>query len=178
LVQVALLAGIGAIALPGRAVQLADGTVYFDRPPALLGASTTQAGTNVPFAVHYFSLVLSAEAGEPLQRIEIAQDRSDRLYYRLDETRAFVGERRQRGEAIALRTVTQDPDTGVVNIELAEPVAPGQTMTVGLRVRRNPRWDGVYLFGVKAFPAGDRAYGQFLGYGRIHFYNSRDSIFP
>jgi hypothetical protein len=167
----ATLTILGAIALPGRSVQLADGTVHFNRPPALVAASTSQAATRMPTATHYFTLALSAEAGEPLQRVEIAPDGSDRLRYRLEETQVFLGDRHQRGPAIGVATTTQDPETGVVRVQLAAPVQPGQTVTMGLRVRRNPRWDGVYLFGVTAFPAGDRVQGQFIGYGRIHFYD-------
>jgi len=35
---------------------------------------------------------------------------------------------------------------------------------------RNPCYGGAYLFGLTAFPQGEVPHGQFLGYGRIHFY--------
>ncbi|HEY9294790.1 MAG TPA: DUF2808 domain-containing protein [Phormidium sp.] len=39
---------------------------------------------------------------------------------------------------------------------------------------RNPCFSGVYLFGVTAFPQGEKAHGQFLGFGRFHFYDRRN----
>ena len=57
---------------------------------------------------------------------------------------------------------------GEATIAFDPPVSPGTTVTVALRAKRNPS-GGVYLFGVTAFPAGERSWGQFLGYGRLHF---------
>lgn len=36
-------------------------------------------------------------------------------------------------------------------------------------------FSGVYLFGVTAFPAGEKSHGQFIGFGRLHFYNDGGS---
>nr|WP_199755917.1 DUF2808 domain-containing protein [Chroococcidiopsis cubana] len=47
-------------------------------------------------------------------------------------------------------------------------MSPGTTVTVALRAKRNPS-GGIYLFGVTAFPTGEKSSGQFLGYGRLHF---------
>lgn len=69
---------------------------------------------------------------------------------------------------------TQPAKSGEVTVAFNPPVQPGKTVTVALRAKKNPTGGGIYLFGIKAFPGGENSYGQFLGYGRLHFYsNSR-----
>jgi hypothetical protein len=77
-----------------------------------------------------------------------------------------------RRNVTGLGEVSQDRQTRAVTINFNPPIPPGQTVTVSLRPRQNPIFSGVYLFGITAYPQGEKAYGQFLGYGRLHFYNS------
>lgn len=165
-----------------QAVQLSDGKVYFVQPPRLVAASATQTQTSISGATYYFTLAVPENAGEPLQRIAISQQDATNsarvVEYELDETRAFVGTRRDRDNALPLGETTFDPDSQTVFVTFDPPVAPGTTVTVGLRPERNPLTDGLYLFGVTAFPAGESAYGQFLGYGRLQFERPDNDFFP
>lgn len=168
----------GVNPFPSQAVTLADGTVYFVQPPRLLKATTTQSATYAWSATHYFTLELPENAGEPLQRVTIAQREGvDVLRYDLEDSRAFVGQPTGKRQAIPLGVVTADRKTRTVSVTFDPPIAPGQTVTIGLRPVRNPNIGGVYLFGVTAFPAGEKAHGQFLGFGRLHFYEARDAWF-
>lgn len=171
---VATLAGTAcALGLLGsaQAVSLADGTVYFTAPPRLVGAITTQKSTYVWGATYYFTLRIPENAGEPLQRITIVQRESpDTLRFYADQTRASEGERYDSSLPIPLGTVIADKETRTISIPFNPPIAPGKTITVGIRPLQNPDSGGVYLFGVTAFPPGDKAYGQFLGFGRLSFY--------
>jgi hypothetical protein len=161
---------------PSQAVTLADGTVYFVQPPRLLKATTTQSATYAWSATYYFTLELPEKAGEPLQRITIAQREGvDVLRYDLKDSRAFLGRPTGKRQAIALGEVTADRKTRSVSVTFNPPLAPGQTVTVGLRPVRNPNIGGVYLFGMTAFPAGEKTHGQFLGFGRLQFYEAFDS---
>ena len=166
--------GLAIAPLPGRTVQLADGTIWFERPPSLADASTTRNSAYANRPTYYFTLDVPTDAGEPLGRIAITQrdftTASGRIRYDLNDSVAFFGTRRDRGDRLPIQAVNFDPETASVSVTLAEPIAPGNTVTLGLRPYRNPRRSGVYLFGVTAFPAGDQAHGQFLGYGRLHFY--------
>ncbi|HEY9642399.1 MAG TPA: DUF2808 domain-containing protein [Coleofasciculaceae cyanobacterium] len=168
------------LSLRSQAVEL-RGQMYFNHPPTLVNATTTERRTTASGATYYFTLSVPEDAGEPLQRIAIAQkDGSDSfrmVQYRTDNTRAFIGTPRKRGDALAVGETTFDSNTQTVTVTFAEPVAPGQTVTVGLRPTRNPVVDGIYLFGVTAYPAGNNSYGQFLGYGRLNF-DSSDSESP
>lgn len=163
-----------------QAVQLQDGKVYFTQPPSLVEAVTTYKNVNAWGATYYFTVNLPATAGEPLQKITINQREGvDRIRFDLKDSVAFEGTRSNRGQRVELKDMSSDRKTKTVSLTFEPPLSPGKTVTVGLKPRRNPMVSGVYLFGVTAFPPGDKAHGQFLGYGRLHFYNNGfDSIVP
>ncbi|MEB3358776.1 MAG: DUF2808 domain-containing protein [Synechococcales bacterium] len=166
----------------GQAVQLANGQVYFDRPPRLVDSSVLRDRTAAPNVGYFFSLEVPADAGEPLQSVAIAQRDGEtftrEIEYELDETEAFVGTRRRRGADLPVATTTWDDETNTAVVTFDPPVPPGTDLTIRLEAERNPRRSGIYLFGITAYPAGADPYGQFLGYGRLHFYDSgNDSIF-
>ena len=159
-----------------RSAQLRDGTVSFVQQPSLVEATTTQKSVNEWNATYYFTIDLPKDAGEPLQRVTINQHEGvDDIRFNLEDTRAFVGTRRHKGDNIPLGAVTRDRKTQTVTVIFDPPVAPGTTVTIGLRPVQNPFTSGVYLFGVKAFPAGEKPAGQFMGYGRLQFYG--DDLF-
>lgn len=165
-----------AFSLSAQSVQLADGTVAFVQPPRLLEARTTEKGVRTIGAKYYFTLGLPSDAGEPLQRVTITQRESpDVIRFSLDKTEAFTDE--DRDQQLALDEVTRDKETRTVTVTFNPPVPPGETVTIRLRAR-NPDVPGVYLFGVTAFPQGEKVSSQFLGFGRLQFYSGNgDSSF-
>jgi hypothetical protein len=173
--------GFAAIISPtAQAVQLSDGRVYFERPPSLVDSGTTRNRVLAYDPTYYFTLEVPQNAGEPLARVAIAQQNASNfarsVEFDLEDSRAFVGTRRDRGEALTLTNLTTDPETQTVSVTFDPPVPPGTVVTLGLNAERNPRSGGVYLFGVTAFPPGESAYGQFLGYGRFNFYEGNNSF--
>lgn len=169
----ALTISIGGFTQASQAIRLADGTVYFVQPPDLIEATTTFKGINDWGATYYFTINLPENAGEPLQRVTINQQQgTDNIRYDLDDTRAFLGTRNRKGARLTLGEVTRDQDKKIISITFDPPVSPGQTATIGLRPVENPTFSGVYLFGVTAFPVGEKSHGQFMGYGRLQFYDS------
>lgn len=161
---------------PAQAVQI-RGTTYFTAPPRLVGASTTQNYVYAWSVTYYFTLDVPENAGEPLQRVAIAQNEgADRVRFNLKETEAFEGDRNSNTK-IGLGEVTQDDKTKAITVSFNPPVAPGKRVTIALEPYANPSFGGVYLFGVTAFPQGEPAYGQFLGFGRISIYENRGSFF-
>lgn len=168
----AVAAGIcGAVGQSASSVTLSDGTVNFVGVPRLEGASTTFNQTYAWGATYYFTIVVPENAGEPLERIAIAQHQgSDDIEFDLEESRAYEGTRRNRESEIPLVAATPKNNRQTLEISFSPPVPPGKTVTIALRPVQNPRYAGVYLFGVTAFPAGETAKGQFLGFGRLHFY--------
>ena len=158
--------GMGSI----QAVQLADGTVAFAHPPKLLNAITTFRAARARGAKYYFTMFLPATAEETVQKITVnLRQGADDINYKLDKTIAAVGTARDKNASIAIAETTFDEETETVTVILAEPVTAGTTFTIGLRPKRNPDLGGTYLFGVTAFPAGEKAQGIYLGAARLQF---------
>jgi hypothetical protein len=169
-----LAIALGLSIMPaGQALEV-NGTVYFERPPSLGDVSTTRSTTLAAGSTYYVTLDVPSNAGEPLHTVTITQENgssaSQRIRFQGDRTTAFTGSRRQRGDAIAIQSAIYDEDSHSLTVTFEPAVPPGTTVTLALRPTRNPRLDGVYLLGITAYPPGDPAHGQFLGYGRLHFY--------
>ena len=164
------------------AVQLADGTIYFTQPPRLLEAVATQTAASAWGSRYYFTIQLPENSGESLQKLAIFQHNgSDIVRFDLAATRANQGNYRAHGSPLTVAAVTQEslPDyagreKSALVVTFSPPVPPGQTVTIALHPKHNPQYPGVYLFGVTAFPPGDRVHPQFLGFGRLHFYSNDD----
>lgn len=168
----AALAGMWGVYCPSaQAIRLANGTVSFEKPPDLVSASTTFQDVNVWGATYFFTISLPSNAGEPLQQVTINQiEGLDNIRFNLKETYAVEGTGWHEGKKLTLGEVRRDKEKHAVSVMFNPPVPPGTTFTIALRPERNPFDDGVYLFGVTAFPAGEKPYGLYLGVGRLHFY--------
>lgn len=159
------------------ALKRADGSISFVQPPLLVGAKTPYTDTNVWDTTYYFTLDLPLNAGEPLQKVTFSQTQGSQLIrFDLKHSSAFEGTQDHEGQKLALKPpVKGDRQTQTVTVTFDPPVSPGKTVTIALRTDRNPLYDGIYLFGVTAFPPGEQAAGQFLGYGRLQFYTDGNS---
>lgn len=157
---------------------LVRGTVYFNQPPSLVETATTYNDVYVWGATYYFTINVPDNAVEPLQKITLNQREGvDNIRFDLKRTYAFEGTRRREGQKLGLSDVTSQRKERTVSITFNPPIPPGKTITVAMKPVQNPTVPGVYLYGVTAFPAGEKAYGQFLGYGRLQFYSSGHSFF-
>ena len=144
-------------------VQPPDGTVAFTQPPLLVGAKTPYPDTDVPDTTYYFTLELSPNASQT--------EGSQLIRFDLKHSYAFEGTQGHQGPKLPLQPPAKgDSRTQNITVTFDPPVPPGKTVTIALRTVRNPLYDGVYLFGVTAFPAGEQTTGQFIGYGRLQFY--------
>lgn len=154
-----------------RAIQLGDGTVSFEKSPLLIGAVTTFQEVRVWEAKYYFTITVPKEAGEPLAKVTITQRQgAENLRFQVEKTLAFEGSPRSRGKSLRTETISLNAENTPLEVTFLPPVPPGSTVTIGLKPRQNPQWGGVYLFGVTAFPAGEKARGLYLGVGRLQFY--------
>ena len=159
------------------AVQFPDGTVSFEQSPRLVEAKTTFNNVGAWGAKYYFTIELPSDAGEPLQKVTLnLRQGADDIRFRIDDTFAFIGTPDGDREKIPQTATIDEDDT--ISVVFEQPISPGTTVTVGLRPRRNPDLSGVYLFGVTAFPAGEKPYGLYLGPGRLQFYRGvNDELF-
>lgn len=163
----------GVIAtVSAKAANLADGRTLFDHPPDLVEATTldNQAGLE---SSYHFVIEMPADAGEALEAVVIEPlDHANDFHFNHGATGAQLSTAYAQGPAVELSSVGGAPDNpDEVLIVFADPVQPGETVTVTLENHHNPR-GGVYLFGVTAYPEGENGVGQFLGYGRIQIYDA------
>ena len=163
-----------SIAMPSQAVRFPDGTVAFESGISLVDAYTTFSGVRVRQARYYFDLELPADLGEPLSKIVIKQrSGGDEVKFKPEKTKAYLGSHSDKQEPLEVTTAI-DEATSEVTVQFEKPIPPGSAVTVGIKPRENPDYAGVYLFGVTAFPAGDKPTGMYLGPGRLHFYRGGD----
>ena len=162
--------------LLSSAVNAADGTTAFTQPPRLVSASTPYTDTNILDATYYFTIELPATSGEPLQQVTFSQtEGSQRIRFDQQDSVAFEGTRNHPGPKLALKLTKSDRSSQAVTVTFDPPLPPGRTVTIGIHPVRNPLLDGIYLFGVTAFPPGEKVAGQFLGFGRLQFYTDGDN---
>jgi hypothetical protein len=150
------------------------GQTFFSHPPLLMRVAASQIGAEIP-ATYEFTLTVPEDAGQPLKAVTIAQAANvETVKFDVSNSKAFVGDRLTASSQIQLASVggEQPANPGEVTIVFAQPVQPGNSVTVVLAAQHNPNWGGVYEFGVTAYPEGNNGRGQFLGYGRINFYGT------
>lgn len=158
--------------LPSQAIQAPDGTVSFESGLLLVDSHATFNTIRMRQSRYYFDLELPEAIGEPLQKVIIQQRRgSDDIEFKPDRTKAYFGDHRNRQEPLE-STTSFNEETGEVIVEFLNPIPPGNKVTIGIKPRRNPDLGGVYLFGVTAFPAGEKSRGLYLGAGRLDFFDS------
>ena len=163
--------------LPASGVQTRDGTVAFEAGLLLVDAHTTFKGVRVRAARYYFDLELPEDIGEPLKKVVIRQrSGGDDIKFRPEKTEVYLGDHRNKAEQIGAIAVVNE-ESEAITVEFEQPIPPGNRVTIGIKPRRNPDYAGVYLFGVTAFPQGEKARGMYLGPGRLHFYRGGDGRF-
>jgi hypothetical protein len=156
-----------------QAVQLSDGVVYFVEPPSLGSVTTTYNAVDVLQPTYYFTIDIPENAGEPLKKVVINQiEGVDHPLGNLADVYATIGSRKDKKVRQTIEPLVKDPNKRTVSVIFNPPVSPGQKITIALIPVSNPDVSGVYLFGVTAFPTGEKSHGQFLGVGRLQFYSS------
>jgi hypothetical protein len=159
---------VGLWPLPAAAVRFADGTVQFAGVPSLGKVSTTDNQAYAWSATYLFTLQVPGDASEPLGQVILQQTEGvDEIEFNLKRTYAYLnGDRNQRTPVEATQV---KPDT--LELVFNPPIPSNSTVTLGLRPYTNPRTGGVYLFGVTTAPAGEKVRSQFIGTGRLQFYD-------
>ena len=163
--------------LKSQAVQYPDGKLAFESAVLLIDTHATFNQVRSRQAKYYFDLELPKDVGEPLGKVIIKQRAGgERVRFELDKTKVYLGNHNNKQEELN-STTTYNEETEEITVKLNRPILPGSNLTVGIKPKRNPDYAGVYLFGVTAFPPGERSLGLYLGAGRIHFYRRNDLNF-
>ncbi len=130
--------------------------------------TTTSAipATYVGGATYEFTITVPQDAGASLQAVTIRQEPGlGTVAFNPNESRAIAA----NGANIPLASIGGASETDTT-IAFEQPIQPGETVTVTLKADRTPTLEGVYLYGITAYPVGDQSNGLFLGYGRVQIY--------
>ena len=158
--------------LKSQAVEYPDGKLAFESAVLLTDTYATFNSVRARQAKYYFDLELPNDVGEPLGKVVIKQRTGgDEVQFKPDKTKVYLGSHNDKQQELEATTFYNE-DTGEVTVKFDREVSPGSNLTIALRPKRNPDFAGVYLFGVTAFPPGEKSLGLYLGAGRLHFYQS------
>ena len=147
-------------------------TYFTGKPPQLEDTSATFSAVNVRNVKYYFTINLPEASAQSLGTVTIQQNPSpEAIEFKLPRTQAFIGTRNNRGEALGLKSVVQDPETQAIEITFDPAIPAATTVTIGLLAKYNPSIGGVYIFRVRAFPSGSNPTGLDLGVGRFNIYD-------
>ncbi len=154
------------------AVQYPDGKLAFESAVLLKNTYATFNQVRARHAKYYFNLELPNNVGESLGKVIIKQRAGgDEIKFKPDKTRVYLGNHNNKQDELDSTTFYNE-DTGEIDVQFDRAIPPGSNLTIGLKPKRNPDLGGVYLFGVTAFPPGERSLGLYLGAGRLHFYEN------
>ena len=157
--------------LSANAIDLGDGRTSFEKSPRLIRTAASRSSVGSPSS-YQFTIEVPKDAGEALNAITISpKGNAEKINFNVSNSEAFIGDSFAGGTDLSLANIggSQINDSNEVTFVFDQPVQPGNTVTVSLKTNRNPRFPGVYLFGVTAFPEGENSPGLYLGSGRLHF---------
>ncbi|MBD2208148.1 DUF2808 domain-containing protein [Calothrix sp. FACHB-1219] len=138
-----------------------------------LSARTTYNQTYVSTATYYFTISVPASATKPLQQVTLTQIQGgENIEFDAQKSSAFVGTSERAGQNLQFAIANNPSQDDSVTLQFAQPLPPGQTVTIALKPYRNPAYEGFYLFHVKAAPADQSTEGQSLGVARLQFYQN------
>ncbi len=159
---------LGLSGSPAFAIQTADGSTYFQQVPRLLRAAVSPRQTHTRGATLQITVQVPQEAGESLQTLVIDQSQNlETLRINPERIAAVLGDRWQsEAPTVPIQTELRDSE---IRVQFLPALAPGATVTLGLRPIATPTTSGAYLYGVTALASGSQPYPYFLGYGRVVF---------
>jgi hypothetical protein len=135
-------------------------------------ASTTYNQTSFAAATYYFTVAIPASGVKPLQQVTLTQIQGgENIEFDTKQSSAFVERSDRTAKNLPISSVSNSNENASVTIQFAQPLPAGTTVKIALKPYRNPIYDGVYLFHLKAAPANQNTTeGQSLGVARLQFY--------
>ncbi|WP_230966139.1 DUF2808 domain-containing protein [Nostoc sp. NZL] len=122
---------------------------------------------------NYLTLTVPASATEALQQVAFTQIQGlEAIRFNSQESFAFEGKGEtanklaRRGQKLGITLANRENQPQTVIVTFDQPVAPGKTITIGLKPFRNPMYDSVYQFQVQTLST----YNPIIGTARLQFY--------
>lgn len=149
------------------ASQVSTGSTQFEHAPRLVGATTNQLAAFVSGGTYEFTLTVPQNAGAPLAAVTISQEpNAPKIQFETNQSRVTAN-----GVTVPLTSIG-GAGSDEITIAFDRPIQPGSTVKISLQAQQSPGSEGVYLFGVTAYPAGEQTNGLFLGYGRVSLFSN------
>lgn len=159
------------IPVSALALKTHNGQTIFEASPTILDVSTTSTKARLSIVKYHLIVKIPANAGEPLQAIKIEQRKNfpDSIIFDQNQTRAFLGDSHQQELTLSPTAMKEkEMSPGEITVIFAQPIPPGNLVTIELKPKNNPRFSGIYQFGVTAYPQGENPQGLYLGSRRIN----------
>ncbi|WP_193200561.1 DUF2808 domain-containing protein [Nostoc sp. MG11] len=163
--------GLCLLSIPGTYA------VVSAQPARLLSAMTTYNEVSAWEATYYFTLTVPASATDSLQQVALTQIQGlEAIRFNSQESFAFEGKGEtadklaRRGQKLGIRLADSENQPRTVIVTFDQPVAPGKTITIGLKPFRNLMYDGVYQFQVQTLSTDKSTYNPIIGTARLQFY--------
>jgi hypothetical protein len=147
------------------------------QPARLLSTTTTYNHVNAWESTYYLSITVPASATEALQQVALTQIQGlEAIRFNPQESFAFEGSvdtanLSRKGQKLGITLANSGNKSRTVVVTFVQPVAPGKTITIGLKPFRNPMYDGVYQFQVQTLSTGKSTHNPIIGIARLQFYN-------
>ena len=140
--------------------------VRFVQSPRLLSSTTTEKTTNQLGARYFFTIEVPENAGASLEQLDFKLNLGVQFpRFSTTATKVFAG-KSKKGKKIPVKMVVTDPPSRTVSVTMAQPIKPGETATVMLKMVKNPSV-GTYQYEIKGHPVDSQGAGQYIGLGRI-----------
>jgi hypothetical protein len=163
--------GLCLLSIPGTYA------VVSAQPARLLSATTTYNQISAWEATYYLTLTVPASATEALQQVALTQIQGlEAISFNSQESFAFeekaetTNKSALRGEKLGITLANSENKPQTVIVTFEQPVAPGKTITIGLKPFRNPMYDGMYQFQVQTLSTGKSTHNPIIGTARLQFY--------
>lgn len=178
-----IVIGLTPLNVPARAqrVRLPEKPSYwsqqaesFGRVPRLINASATHQTPNTP-STYFFTIAVPKNARDALKAVTIDQKSGlEKIAFAADRSRAVLGGDLASGSPLTLTPIGGSEPQGMNEVTLVfdEPIQPGHSVTIGVQVSANPSHEGIYSFGVTAFPKNEKSPSLYLGSARLNFTGS------
>lgn len=138
--------------------------------PKLVEFRTPHNKTSYPSPTYYLTIKIPPNS-LPLGKVSIAQTRNiESIDFYLNKTEAFVIDSHQKKVAIPIKVTGSMPEN--VEILFDRAIAANNTVTISLKAKPHPSFDGIFQFKIEVFPEGSNTRGFNLGIARIHLYKS------
>lgn len=117
----------------------------------------------------YFFTLKNPRQAAAIKAVSIVQTENiETVQFQSASLQVYAGLKPKKNNVRALTPMGGPSKAGSVTVTFAQPVQPGETVTIMVKPQQNPSIGGTYRFGVIAFAKPSDVTGRFLGFGQLN----------